>query len=102
MPVEGHTAFSGLKKAYAKGIELRGKTIGIVGFGRIGRETAKVALGLGMDVIVSDFIKVPDTLALTFSGNIKVDIPVKQVELDELLQQADFISLHVPRSEEHT
>jgi D-3-phosphoglycerate dehydrogenase len=99
MPVEGHTNFGGLKKAYAKGIELRGKTIGIIGFGRIGRETAKVALGLGMDVIVSDFIKVPDTLALTFSGNIEVNIPVKQVASDELLQRADFISLHVPFTE---
>src|SRR5690606_19681848 len=49
MPVEGGTNFGGLKKAYAKGVELRGKTLGVVGFGRIGRETAKVGLGLGMD-----------------------------------------------------
>ena len=45
-------------KAYSKGIELRGKTIGIIGFGRIGQEVAKVALGVGMNVIASDkFIK---------------------------------------------
>ena len=43
MPLEGDSNFKKLKKAYAKGVELRGKTIGIVGFGRIGRETAKIA-----------------------------------------------------------
>src|SRR5690606_10457842 len=54
MPVEGQTNFSGLKKAYAKGIELRGKTLGVIGYGRIGRETAKIGLSLGMKVIVTD------------------------------------------------
>ncbi|SEM94709.1 D-3-phosphoglycerate dehydrogenase [bacterium A37T11] len=99
MPVEGATNFAGLKKDYAKGIELRGKTLGIVGFGRIGRETAKVALGLGMDVIVSDFIDVPKTLSLEFSGGIKANIPLRQVDLENLLAEADFISLHVPFTE---
>ena len=53
MPLEGATRFDDLKKAYAKGVELRGKKIGIIGFGRIGRETAKLALGLGMEVLAS-------------------------------------------------
>jgi D-3-phosphoglycerate dehydrogenase len=43
-----------LKKAYANGIELRGKTLGIIGFGRIGQAVAKMALGLGMKVIAAD------------------------------------------------
>ncbi|MBK1440400.1 D-2-hydroxyacid dehydrogenase [Parapedobacter sp. ISTM3] len=96
MPLEGDTNFGGLKKAYAKGVELRGKTLGIVGFGRIGKETAKVGLGLGMDVMVSDLFEVPAALPLTLSGGITVDVPIKQVALAELLQNADFISLHVP------
>ena len=96
MPVEGDTNFGTLKKAYAKGVELRGKTLGIIGFGRIGRETAKVGLGLGMDVIVTDLFEAPATLAVELSGGISVDVPVKQVEITELLKQADFISLHVP------
>ncbi|WP_257656585.1 D-2-hydroxyacid dehydrogenase [Parapedobacter lycopersici] len=96
MPVEGDTNFGGLKKAYAKGVELRGKTLGIVGIGRIGRETAKVGLGLGMDVIVSDLSEAPASLPVTLSGGITVDVPIKQVPLEELLRNSDFISLHVP------
>ncbi len=99
MPHVGNTQFNDLKKAYAKGIELRGKTIGIVGFGRIGRETAKIALGLGMDVLAYDLNEVPPVLTLQLSGNINVDVPVKSVTLDQLVSQSDFISLHVPFSE---
>lgn len=96
MPVEGDTNFGALKKAYAKGVELRGKTLGIIGFGRIGRETAKVGLGLGMDVIISDLFEAPTSLPLELSGGITVDVPIRQVPTEELLRQADFISIHVP------
>ncbi|MRX48718.1 D-2-hydroxyacid dehydrogenase [Pedobacter puniceum] len=96
MPVEGANQFNNLKKAYAKGSELRGKSIGIIGFGRIGRETAKVALGLGMDVLAYDLSEVPASLTLELSGNIKVEVPVKKVSLEELISQADFISIHTP------
>lgn len=96
MPVEGDTNFGALKKAYAKGVELRGKTLGIIGIGRIGRETAKVGLGLGMDVIVSDLFEAPKSLPLELSGGITVDVPIRQVEIEELFRRADFISLHVP------
>lgn len=54
MPLEGESKFKNLKKAYAKGTELRGKTLGVIGFGRIGQATAKMALGLGMKVIAFD------------------------------------------------
>jgi D-3-phosphoglycerate dehydrogenase len=96
MPSKGATAFNDLKKAYAKGIELRGKTIGIIGFGRIGRETAKIALGLGMDVLAYDFSPIPETLPVVFSGGIEVNLPVKGVTFETLLAESDFISLHVP------
>lgn len=99
MPVEGNTKFNALKKAYAKGVELRGKTIGIIGFGRIGKETAKLALGLGMDVIAFDLYDIPATLPLELSGGVKVNVPVKKVTMDELLAQSDFISLHIPFTE---
>ena len=96
MPSKGATAFNDLKKAYAKGIELRGKTIGIIGFGRIGRETAKIALGLGMDVLAYDFSPIPETLPVVFSGGIEVNLPVKGVTFETLLAESDFIILHVP------
>jgi len=96
MPHEGDSNFAGLKKAYAKGVELKGKTLGVIGFGRIGQETAKVALGVGMDVIASDFVSVPASLILNLSGGVSVEVPVKQVDTEELIRTADFISLHVP------
>lgn len=99
MPVSGHTQFNQLKKDYANGIELKGKKIGIIGFGRIGKETAKIALGLGMDVLAFDLYDIPATLPLELSGGIKVDVPVTKVSFDDLLAQSDFISLHIPFTE---
>jgi D-3-phosphoglycerate dehydrogenase len=96
MPIEGGTKFNDLKKAYAKGIELRGKTIGIIGFGRIGRETATVALGLGMNVLAYDLYPFSGNITLNLQGNVKVDIPVQTVELAEVIANSDFISLHTP------
>lgn len=96
MPVEGATQFNNLKKAYAKGIELRGKTLGIIGFGRIGRETATIAFGLGMNVLAYDLFPFDGHIPLTFQGGVKVDIPVKSVSLAEVIAQSDFISLHTP------
>ncbi|HLS38525.1 MAG TPA: D-2-hydroxyacid dehydrogenase [Sphingobacterium bovisgrunnientis] len=96
MPVDGNVNFAGLKKLYAAGVELKGKTLGVVGFGRIGRETAKIALGVGMDVVYYDLFEGPKALTLDFSGNVSVDIPVKQVELKDLFAASDFISVHVP------
>lgn len=100
MPIEGTTKFNDLKKAYAKGVELRGKTIGIIGFGRIGKETAKIALGLGMDVIAFDLFGTPSDLEVEFTKGIKVKLPISSVkDVNDLIKNSDFISLHVPFSE---
>lgn len=99
MPVEGATRFNDLKKAYAKGIELRGKKIGIIGFGRIGRETAKVALGLGMEVLAFDLFEVPAELELNLASGVNVTCPIQSVSIDDLIRNSDFISLHVPFAE---
>lgn len=96
MPVEGNTKFNDLKKAYAKGVELRGKTLGIVGFGRIGREVAKIAIGVGMDVIAYDLYPFNPELELTLGGGITVKASVKTVTLEEVITTADFITLHTP------
>jgi D-3-phosphoglycerate dehydrogenase len=99
MPVDGSTQFNALKKAYAKGIELKGKTLGVIGFGRIGKETATVALRLGMNVIAYDLHLYTGSLTLNFQGDVSVDIPVTTVSLEEVIKSSDFITLHTPFSE---
>lgn len=99
MPTEGNTKFNDLKKAYAKGIELRGKTIGILGFGRIGREVAKVALGLGMKVLAYDLHPFEPELTLELGDGQLVKVSVKAASKEEVIAQSDFISLHTPFSE---
>lgn len=99
MPVEGATQFNNLKKAYAKGVELRGKTIGIIGFGRIGREVATVAFGLGMNVLAYDLNPFSGSIALNFPGGKSIEIPVKTVSFEELISNSDFITLHTPFAE---
>ena len=96
MPLEGETNFKGLKKAFAKGTELRGKTLGIIGFGRIGQEVAKIGLGIGMNIIASDkFIDQVD-LRITLSTGDSIDVKIKTQDFDDLIENSDFISLHVP------
>lgn len=95
MPNNGHDNFKVLKKKYAKGIELRGKTIGIIGFGRIGQYTAKYALGAGMKVVAYDpFIKSADLDLEIADQSLKVNINTQS--LGDLLSNSDYISLHVP------
>jgi D-3-phosphoglycerate dehydrogenase len=96
MPLEGDQNFDGLKKAYANGIELRGKTLGIIGFGRIGQATAKMALGLGMRVIATDGFVPKATITVDFFNGQELAFEIETIEKEALLQQADFISLHVP------
>lgn len=95
MPVEGNTRFNELKKKYAKGTELRGKKLGIIGFGRIGREVARIALGFGMEVGVYDLFPFEPAIELTFPGA-SFKVAVKALTFDQLLAESDLISLHVP------
>jgi len=101
MPLEGELNFKGLKKAYAKGIELRGKTIGIIGFGRIGQEVAKIALGVGMRVIAADKFMEAATIEVVFFDGQTVDVTIKIQSQESLLAEADFISLHVPAQNDY-
>lgn len=89
--------FSSLKKAYAKGVELRGKTLGIIGFGRIGQCLASYALGAGMKVIAIERRARIQPITLKIGGQ-TIEIPVKVVDsLPEALPQLDYISIHVPK-----
>jgi D-3-phosphoglycerate dehydrogenase len=101
MPLEGESNFKGLKKSYAKGTELLGKTLGIIGFGRIGQETAKIGIGLGMKVVAFDLFIKEQTLSIDFFDGQKVDFKIETISKEEVLKQADFLSLHVPAQDEY-
>ena len=98
MPKNGESDFKTLKKKYAKGIELRGKTIGIIGFGRIGQFTAKYALGAGMNVKAFDPFMKKAVIDIEIAHQ-KIQVPIETCSMDELLSTSDFISLHVPKPE---
>lgn len=104
MPNEGNSKFKDLKNDCSKGVELKGKTLGIIGFGRIGQETARMAIGLGMNVIAHDpFAKQADILvsfhpALQASS---VKITITTVSKEQVLKESDFISLHVPGGQDY-
>lgn len=97
MPAGGEDRFEELKKKYSKGTELRGKTMGVVGFGRIGQAVAKMALGLGMKVLAFDPFVSETSIDLEIEGVAgKIPVPVKTVGLDKVIQNSDFITFHVP------
>lgn len=90
--------FSALKKKYGKGIELRDKTLVIVGFGRIGQSLASYALGCGMDVIAVDFNAYTVDIKVKIGNGYEVTVPVTTVtDLKAILPKADFVSLHIPK-----
>lgn len=96
MPLEGDSKFGALKKSYAKGAELRGRTLGIVGFGRIGQALAKLAIGAGMKVVFSDIHEENVDVELSFFDGQSAKFTCENVGFDRVLSESDFISVHVP------
>ena len=87
MPLEGDTKFKVLKKNYAGGSELRGKTMGVIGFGRIGQETAKIALGVGMNVVAHDpFLDTAD-LKVVLGNGAEVDVAIEMNSFESVLKE---------------
>lgn len=101
MPLEGDTKFKELKKSYAGGTELSGKTLGIIGFGRIGQEVAKIAIGVGMKVIFYDKFNEQANIKLDFFDGQNLSFKLKSSTFDELLNNSDFITVHIPASNEY-
>ena len=88
--IAGHTMREGKwEKNIYNGIEVHGKTLGIVGYGRIGQSLGRMAIAMGMDVVAYDVFHVPGI----------ENEHMHYVELDELFAVSDFISLHVPSLE---
>lgn len=100
MPLFGDSEFAKLKKSYEKGMELRGKTIGIVGMGRIGQEVARIALGLGMRVIAADSNVGRASIKVKFYNNQFINVDIETEPIEGVLKHADFITLHVPAQKE--
>jgi D-3-phosphoglycerate dehydrogenase len=101
MPLEGDSRFKELKKAYSEGLELRGKTIGIIGFGNVGQAVAKIGLGLGMNVIATDEEVTSAPISVAFFNGQKVTINIDTVPKNEVLKESDFITLHVPAQQDY-
>ena len=96
MPANGEETFEVLKKSYGKGKEVKGKTLGIVGLGRIGMSLAEYALGCGMRVLFFDRSKTEETVVLSINGS-PVEVKLNVSSFEGVLRESDFISLHVPK-----
>lgn len=100
MPNQGAADFEQLKKKFAGGRELQNRTLGIIGFGRIGRATAQLALGLGMKVVAFDPHVANCTIVFHVHGYGDVAVPITPISFDDVLAQSDILSLHVPKPKE--
>jgi D-3-phosphoglycerate dehydrogenase len=101
MPLDGERKFKELKKNYAGGRELRGKTLGVIGFGRIGQAVARIALGCGMRVLAADKFMDKATIKLEFYDGRELDFLIETEPVEKVLKESDFITLHVPAQKEY-
>ena len=101
MPLDGDSKFKDLKKSYAKGTELSGKTLGIIGFGRIGQEVAKIGIGIGMNIIFFDKLNNEVSLTLSFFDGQSKTFNLSSSSYKDLLKLSDFITVHIPASDKY-
>ncbi|WGH76487.1 NAD(P)-dependent oxidoreductase [Tenacibaculum tangerinum] len=99
MPLEGEMRFNALKKQYSQGTELRGKTLGIIGFNTVGQEVAKTAIALGMEVIATDAEIDSATITIPFFDGQSVDFFIETETIDAIVSKSDFITIHLPAQE---
>ncbi len=92
--------FKKLKKDFETGFQIKGKTLGIIGFGRIGQEVAQIALGVGMRVRAHDPFVSEAEVGIQFQehDDIKICVKVRTESLDKVLRESDFITIHIPGS----
>lgn len=90
--------FKKLKKDAESGFQIKGKTLGIVGFGRIGQELAKIALGLGMRVRAHDpFVSEAEIgIQLGEQQDLKLSLTISTESLEKVLRESDILSFHIP------
>ncbi len=103
MPQNGIDGFKEMKKEFSDGFELKGKKMGIIGCGRIGNEVAKMAIGLGMEVLPYDLIQQEFSICVSLANQYKAhdfNIKLQGFPLQTVLKESDFVSIHTPGSEE--
>lgn len=90
--------FKKLKKAYETGFQIKGKTLGVIGFGRIGQEVAKIALGLGMSVRAHDpYVQEAEVgIQLNDFEDLKLCVKIRTESFDKVIRESDFITFHIP------
>ena len=96
MPLEGDIRFNDLRKQFSTGTELKGKTLGIIGLGNIGKEVAKIAIGIGMKVIATSSSIKKEVINLSFYNGTSVAFEIETQSLESLLKESDFITIHTP------
>jgi len=101
MPLEGDLRFKELKKSFSNGVELRGKTLGIIGLGCVGKEVAKLAIGLGMNILIHDLKINQATIQLEFFNSQSISFDFETVSLKDVLKESDFITLHIPKQDQY-
>ncbi len=100
MPVSGQTDFGKLKKICGEGHEVLGKTMGIIGFGRIGQEVARIALGMGMNVVAADPYVSEANIEIKISGaTSNLQVKITTVDLPTLFGLSDIITVHIPKAD---
>ncbi|MCH2085414.1 MAG: D-2-hydroxyacid dehydrogenase [Saprospiraceae bacterium] len=98
MPVSGDSEFGTLKKKYSVGTQLSGKTLGIIGFGRVGQQVARIGIAMGMKILAVDLIVNQADIAINVfkSDEIRLAVHLETVEFEHAIKNSDFITLHVP------
>ena len=101
MPLEGETQFNALKKSFNNASELSGKTLGVIGMGNIGIEVIRIGISLGMKILAYNRTPKTSNIEITFFDGQSVSFEIKSVTLEEVLENADFISLNTGKTEEY-
>ncbi|NRA49967.1 MAG: D-2-hydroxyacid dehydrogenase [Phaeodactylibacter sp.] len=100
MGTRGHNEFKEMKTACSNGLQLFNRTLGIIGFGRIGREVARIGVGLGMKVMPVDLVVDEADIGINVynSGNVRLSVHLDTYEWEEVLANSDYLTIHVPFS----
>lgn len=102
MPLEGDTKFDSLKKSYSKAVELEGKTLGVIGFGGIGKEVVKIGISLGMNIKVLTRKPKTETISIHFFDGQNINFEVTSTnDTEAFLKDLDFLSINTPKTDEY-